>query len=217
MSNSHESGPPDRPKRAFITVIDIRAHPGWWLLGLASVTMVLLWWVDAAPLLRYDRGLILRGEVWRLVTGHWVHGGFRHMALNVVGAWIIALLFTKTYSVRQWLFILAVGMAAIDGGFLAFEPQLQWYVGASGVLHSALAAGAVAWWRVESRGMALALTAVMIGKLTWEQVHGALPFVGSMPVIVDAHLYGAIGGTVAAVLLAIVRRRSAGGASAARL
>jgi hypothetical protein len=37
----------------------------------------------------------------------------------------------------------------------------------------------------------------VLGKLAWEQLHGALPLAGEMPVIVDAHLYGAIGGAVA--------------------
>ena len=36
-------------------------------------------------------------------------------------------------------------VAMIDLGFVLFEPQLDWYVGLSGVLHGALAAGAVSW------------------------------------------------------------------------
>ena len=77
------------------------------------------------------------------------------------------------------------------------EPQLEWYVGLSGVLHGALAAGAIGWWRHESKPLALALTAVLVGKLAWEQWQGALPLSGDMPVVVDAHLYGAIGGALA--------------------
>jgi membrane associated rhomboid family serine protease len=96
-------------------------------------------------------------------------------------------------------------MFAIDLGFLLLEPQLKWYVGASGVLHGALAAGAIAWWRTESRTMALTLSAIVFGKLAWEQVHGALPLAGEMPVIVDAHLYGAIGGAIAVTFIWLIR------------
>jgi hypothetical protein len=81
------------------------------------------------------------------------------------------------------------------------EPQLEWYVGLSGVLHGALAAGAIGWWRHESRALALALTVVLVGKLAWEQWHGALPLSGDMPVVVDAHLYGAVGGALVGGLL----------------
>jgi rhomboid family GlyGly-CTERM serine protease len=172
--------------------------------------MVLLWLVgDKAEIaLRYDRQLILEGEYWRLITGHWVHGSLRHMVLNAAGALVIAFLFLRTYSVAQWLLILAASTLAIDIGFICWEPQLSWYVGASGVLHGALAAGALAWWRVESRVMALALSFIVVGKLAWEHWHGALPLAGEMPVIVSAHLYGAIGGTIAAVCIAMALRHS---------
>jgi rhomboid family GlyGly-CTERM serine protease len=110
-------------------------------------------------------------------------------------------LFPRHYSWRQWLLILLASAAAIDAGFVFYEPQLQWYVGLSGVLHGALAAGAIAWWRQESRPLALALTVVLAAKLAWEQWHGALPFSGDMTVVVDAHLYGALGGGLAGAAL----------------
>ncbi|MFL6551463.1 MAG: rhombosortase, partial [Povalibacter sp.] len=88
-----------------------------------------------------------------------------------------------------------------------FEPQLQWYVGLSGVLHGALAAGAIAWWQHETRALASALTLVLVGKLCWEQWQGALPLSGDMLVIVDAHLYGAVGGLFAGVVLWMFSRR----------
>jgi hypothetical protein len=92
-------------------------------------------------------------------------------------------------------------LLAIDAGFVFYEPQLLWYVGLSGVLHGALAAGAVAWWRHESRLLALVLSVIFIGKLVWEQWHGALPLSGDLPVVVNAHLYGALGGALAGLLL----------------
>src|SRR4030095_320208 len=69
-----------------------------------------------------------------------------------------------------------------------------------------MAAGAIGWWQHESRPLSLALTLVLIGKLTWEQLHGALPLSGDMPVVVDAHLYGALGGALAGAALAMPNR-----------
>ena len=109
-------------------------------------------------LLRYERPAVLHGEYWRLVTGHFVHGSAQHLLLNAVGLGLIAALFPRDYSLRGWLLILASSIATIDLGFVLLEPQLQWYVGLSGVLHGALAAGAIGWWRHESRPLALALT-----------------------------------------------------------
>jgi rhomboid family GlyGly-CTERM serine protease len=179
-----------------------------WLVGLSVVALVLLSlggesWREA---LRYERAAVLRGEYWRLVTGHLVHGTTQHLLLNVLGLGVIAALFPRAFSLLGWLLIAALSVAVIDVGFVLWEPQLEWYVGLSGVLHGLLAAGAVAWWRHESRGFALALTAILIGKLAWEQWRGALPLSGDMPVIVDAHLYGAIGGALAAGVLWALRR-----------
>jgi len=113
-------------------------------------------------------------------------------------------LFPRHYSLPQWLLILLASVVAIDVGFVFYEPQLQWYVGLSGVLHGALAAGAVAWWRQETKPLALALSLVLVAKLAWEQLHGALPFSGDMPVIVDAHLYGALGGLAAGLCICLL-------------
>ena len=119
----------------------------------------------------------------------------------LAGLAVAAALFARDYSLRGWLLILGFSIATIDIGFVFYEPQLQWYVGFSGVLHGALAAGAIAWIRHESRQLALGLLVVLLGKLAWEQWRGALPLSGDMPVIVDAHLYGAIGGALAAGIL----------------
>jgi rhomboid family GlyGly-CTERM serine protease len=174
-----------------------------WLVGLLAAVLVLLSLTGESgrQWLRYEREAVLQGQYWRLLTGHLVHGSVQHLLLNGVGLGLIAALFPREYSPRGWLLILGSSVVTIDLGVVLLEPQLQWYVGFSGVLHGALAAGALGWWRHESRRLALALTAVLVGKLAWEQWHGALPFSGDMPVVVDAHLYGAIGGALAAAFL----------------
>jgi rhomboid family GlyGly-CTERM serine protease len=181
---------------------------GAWLVGLLGTVVVLLWLTGDAgrELLRYERAAVLQGQYWRLLTGHLVHGSGQHLLLNAVGLGLIAALFPREYTLRGWLLILASSVAVIDLGFVLLEPQLEWYVGLSGVLHGALAAGAIGWWSHESKPLAAALTAVLVGKLAWEQWHGALPLSGDMPVVVDAHLYGAIGGALAGALLVLHNR-----------
>jgi rhomboid family GlyGly-CTERM serine protease len=181
---------------------------GAWLVGLLAAVLVLLGLTGdtGRELLRYERLAVLHGEYWRLITGHLVHGSTQHLLLNAVGLGLVAALFPREYSLRGWLLILAGSLVIIDLGFVLLEPQLEWYVGLSGVLHGALAAGAIGWWKHESKLLALALTAVLVGKLAWEQWQGALPLSGDMPVVVDAHLYGAIGGVLAGACLALHNR-----------
>jgi rhomboid family GlyGly-CTERM serine protease len=149
--------------------------------------------------LRYDRGALGAGQLWRLVSAHIVHLDLRHTILNAAGLLLLWALFIRDYRPRQWFLILLAATAAIDAGLWFRDTQVIWYVGASGVLHGVLAAGVLAQLRRrEPSGLVLAV--LLIAKLGYEQVAGPLPFAGSaVPVVVDAHLYGVLGGLAAAL------------------
>jgi rhomboid family GlyGly-CTERM serine protease len=153
--------------------------------------------------LRYERGGLAHAELWRLMTGHVVHLGWTHAALNLAGLGLMWALFFGDYAPRQWSLVLAGAALAIDGGFWFIEPQLAWYVGLSGVLHGVMSAGTLAHLRRRDWD-AWILVAFIVGKLVWEQTHGALPLSGTegeLRVVVDAHFYGAIGGLLVALWL----------------
>ena len=158
---------------------------------------------------RFDRDLIISGQYWRLLTGHFVHLGLSHFALNAAALLLVWYLVGNQYSTLQWLLIGCASIAAMDLGFWLFEPDLNWYVGLSGLLHGILAAGIVASWR-RDRLTALLLAVLVVAKLVYEQVAGPLP--GSEAssggsVVVAAHLYGAIGGALCATLMLKFRRQ----------
>jgi len=76
------------------------------------------------------------------------------------------------------------------------NPEVQRYVGLSGVLHGLFVTGALSETACDRR-WGLGLLAAVGAKLAYEQLFGPLP--GSEagaggPVLVDAHLYGALGG-----------------------
>jgi rhomboid family GlyGly-CTERM serine protease len=173
-------------------------------LALALVLIaVQLLGAPAWETLPYDRAAILAGgEYARLVTAHFFHYDLAHLAWNLVGLALVAALFAREFDLRGWIIILVASTVAVDLGFLVFEPQLAWYVGFSGVLHGLMAAGLCAWlWRTPDA--ITALVAVLFAlKLGWEHLMGPLPFTAStlaVPVIHQAHTYGAIGGTAAAL------------------
>jgi rhomboid family GlyGly-CTERM serine protease len=173
-------------------------------LALALVLIaVQLLGAPAWETLPYDRAAILAGgEYARLVTAHFFHYDLAHLAWNLVGLALVAALFAREFDLRGWIIILVASTVAVDLGFLVFEPQLAWYVGFSGVLHGLMAAGLCAWlWRTPDA--ITALVAVLFAlKLGWEHLMGPLPFTAStlaVPVIHEAHTYGAIGGTAAAL------------------
>lgn len=153
--------------------------------------------------LAWDREALAQGQLWRLVTGHFVHLGWSHLALNVAGLGLVVWITGKAFSPVRWLLIALITIAAIDAGFWFLDRDLEWYVGLSGLLHGLLVAGLFVG-ALERDREAIILAAVVLGKLIWEQALGPLPGSASTsggPVIVDAHLYGALGGLLGTLVL----------------
>jgi len=151
---------------------------------------------------RYDRLQIENGEYWRLITGHFVHLGTTHLVLNMAGLVLVWLLVGRYFGRIQWLQVLAIILAVTTASFWLVDEHLLWYVGLSGVLHGLLIAGAIRGYRIlPSESVVICL--IVAGKLAWEQFSGPLPgseSVSGGAVVVNAHLFGAIGGVAAALL-----------------
>ncbi len=163
---------------------------------------------DLAPALRWDRAGIAGGEFWRLASGHIAHLGWSHLGMNLLGLLLVWLLAGNALSSVEWAFVLAVSVVGINAGFWWMSPSLAWYVGLSGVLHALLVAGAsaIAIRDLERRFEALVLLVLLFLKLAYEQLAGPMPGSSAAaggPVVVDAHLYGALAGIVASLVLAI--------------
>jgi rhomboid family GlyGly-CTERM serine protease len=171
---------------------------------LAVLAAVYLAGPEAVRVLRYERLAVLDGEAWRLVTGHLVHADAAHFGWNALGVLLVGFLFARDQSPVQWLVVLVASIVAIDLGFLLLEPQLQWYVGFSGVLHGWMAAGLIAWLRSTRDPITWLVAGLFVAKLAWEHYAGALPFTAesmSLPVVHEAHTYGAVGGLAAGLWL----------------
>lgn len=180
------------------------------LIGLAAFAALLIATSLAGdalvPRLRYERAAIAQGEVWRLLSGQLVHYDARHLLLNLAGLMLLWLLYARDARPREWALVGLAAALAVGVLLYLLEPGVTWYVGLSGVLHGGWAASTVfarRRWRLEANVSAVLLA----GKLLVERFAslGAALDPG-LPVITAAHLYGALGGLVAA--LALARRRA---------
>ena len=187
-----------------------KAAANVWLIPAAiiGISVLILFGGDfGREVLRYDRVWIGQGETWRLLSGHFAHLGWSHLALNSAGLLLIWFLIGDSYTIRDWLIIAAVSLLSIDIGFWLLNPELYWYVGMSGLLNGLLAAGLVPRLRLGKINVETGVLALLlVAKIGWEQFGGALPGSESTsggPVVVDAHLYGAFGGVLAALILRI--------------
>lgn len=172
----------------------LRCHKLWLVLFIVCFFIQLL---NMAPVFRFDRLLIEQWQVWRLISGHLSHLNWSHLLLNMTGLFMVALFFAGYRSNRYWAGALLF-IALLCSAGLLLDNQLQRYVGFSGVLHGLFIIGA-RWEMQRYKTSGLVLMIVIIGKLVWEQMVGALPGSESIAgghVAVNAHLYGAIGGAL---------------------
>jgi rhomboid family GlyGly-CTERM serine protease len=175
-----------------------------WLV-LAAL-LILLQFVGAEQVLRFDRTAIEAGQWWRLLSAHLVHLNWNHLWLNLGGLLLVAIFFSAYCSLRQWLALLLFCALGTGLALYLYDDRLMYYVGLSGVLHGLFLMGA---WR-ESRHYPLAgysLLILLVAKLLWEQLQGPLPGSESMTggrVAVNAHLFGALSAALFILLHQVV-------------
>lgn len=137
--------------------------------------------VHACPglgqVLVYDRSAIANGELWRLVTGQWVHFSMRHLlydslAFGIAG-WMIE---WRTYPNFGWL--CGIAPLVIGMGLFLSEPHLEIYGGLSGVATAAVVF--LALWGLEERGawrwICLIALVATVGKILFESLTGHFVF-----------------------------------------
>lgn len=178
------------------------SHSLWLILLVLSFSLQA---GDQVASWRYDQHLIAQGRFWLLFSGHLVHLNWAHWSLNMAGLAIVALFFSAYGNVLQWLCVLAVSALLVGLGLFWQNPEVVTYVGFSGVLHGLFVYGAIRETRIYPAS-GYALLVLLIAKLLWELMNGALPGSETLisgRIVTDAHLYGALGGALVAGLLAL--------------
>jgi rhomboid family GlyGly-CTERM serine protease len=159
----------------------------------ASITVYLLPGVQR--LLVYDRTAILRGELWRLLTGHWVHFSASHFWFDTFAVGIAGMIVEDRGG--KHLGGLCLTAAIVIGCVqIAVLPRLQICGGLSGiataVVVSLALAGAVEKgpWRL----ICLATLLIVALKIAFEMTTGHMLFVsgGNLTVVPVSHLTGAL-------------------------
>lgn len=159
-----------------------------WLTGLMVVATAVfhLGLGPAAEGLLYQRQAIAGGELWRLVSGHFVHCDSAHLIWNLaamgyiggllerrIGARLIEVVLVSCLGVSCWLWFMKSSLAAYCGlsgmlnGLLAVLLALLWKE-LRHPLVPLVAAGSLLKIAVESAGNQSLLT-----NLSWEAVPGA--------------------------------------------
>ena len=191
------------------SVKNLYQTPAYWLAPLLVLLCVTLQYAGLADTLRFERADIDSGHWWLLLTGNFVHLGSSHLWMNMAGFALVVALVWQHFSTIQWLVLIVASSMVVGVGLWQFNPEVYGYVGFSGTLHGLIIAGCLADLRIYPKSAAI-LLALIVGKLAWEQVAGALPgseSVAGGSVVVDAHLYGGIAGAIIGLLMISLRAR----------
>lgn len=166
-------------------------------MTLAVVVVATTWLGDPARAwLSFDRAEIESGQVWRVFTAGLVHLGAYHAALNLLGLAALLVLCPERPTPVEWLRRLALLSLGTSAGLYWLSPQVQTYVGLSGVLHGLFVLGL--WPMVQRRDLiATGFLLYLVGKLAWEIFVGA-PLSDEQAiggrVVTASHLFGTLAG-----------------------
>ncbi|WP_028868523.1 rhombosortase [Psychromonas arctica] len=151
---------------------------------------------DSHQWFAYYHSGIEKGQWWRLLTAHICHTNGYHFLLNAVGLVVVSTLFLETFKKISLLAASLFSALFISTCLFLLEPDLQWYVGLSGVLHAIFAIGVCdELKKADKWGLILAVGFLI--KIAFEQFNGPSLMTESLiaaTVLVNAHLYGAIAG-----------------------
>jgi len=193
-------------------MLSITGRPHWLTLCAALAVLCLLAWPFPREALDWQPALIAT-QPWRAVTAAFVHWTPIHLAANLAGCAVIALLGWRADFGRREALAGLVALPLTQAGLL-LRPELARYAGLSGELHALVAVAAVTLVITHAGRERLIGAGILVGlaaKLALEHPLGpvlrATPGF-DFPVAPFAHLSGAVSGIVAGTLAwALTMRR----------
>lgn len=177
----------------------------WWfsLVVMTLICASALLSRDAVYSLALIHEKVASGEIWRIVTSQFVHLGFNHTVLNLVGYLIVAASFREDISPKEEMITLLTATVGVGAGIYYFNPEIGWFVGLSGSIYGVLTHFLIIGWR-RSAFLSSFFGLYLLGKFAYERLiaepdNFTANLIGGS-VAIDSHLYGAITGLITGVI-----------------
>lgn len=169
------------------------------LIGLGA--LAIYGSTEMTKLLVFDRPAILRGQAWRLLTGHLVHFSGQHLAANLV-IFAVAGAASELSGRGQYLKLCMASSLLTGASLFIFEPRLLVYGGLSGIATACAAALCLsqAAKRPTHRGLWYGILGLIAAKVVFETLSRRPLFVSSSTVAFEvmplAHCTGMLSAAI---------------------
>jgi len=174
------------------------------LIWLATLTLgasfmytpaekLLLWGGNAAS-------EVQRGEWWRLLTATFLHSGFMHVAMNMLGLYTAGVTVERIYGPRLFLLVYFASGLVGSAMSLHFSAQQVVSVGASGAVFGITGALLVAVFQHRDK-LPKSFSKQMISGIGFFVIYSLIQGFGRQGIDNAAHIGGLLGGCLAAFIL----------------
>ena len=166
-------------------------------ISLLLVILGLHWLVEDKTPLYFNAADILHGEVWRLISGHFIHADLQHLFWNGLGLAVLGSVL-EHHSRHMLLLALGSGIVFVNALLLSPFSQLDYYCGLSGVLNTLLLLALWLEWRLTRSWIIAVITISVIAKTLIEVSQGVSLMTNiSWPPYAWSHVAGLLGGVFA--------------------
>ena len=157
---------------------------------------------EARNSLVWERDAISSGQLWRVLTGSFLHITWTHLTVNLLGYGLLMVLYDKLLDAGEHLLIV-FALAIAVGAQLYMLSDVGWYLGFSGVLVGLYMYLAVTKFNpLPLQGsIILGVIVLKVARERWFAFDSVEWFGDSIPLAADAHLFGAFGG----LMLGLIR------------
>ncbi|WNO59823.1 rhombosortase [Rheinheimera sp. MMS21-TC3] len=147
--------------------------------------------------LTFERSALASGQLWRLISGQFIHLSAEHLLLNLAGLVLVWLLFAEYTAGKRYLWLLPILALGCGMGVWLFAPYIEYYVGFSGVLYGLFTWGALQDVR-QRQPFGRVLLLAIIAKASYEFIFSPIPLasISANPLATAAHLSGVVSALV---------------------
>jgi len=169
-----------------------------WLAIIITAIPVFVYLVlgPAPEWLIFDRKAVLQGEVWRLVTGHWVHSDAEHALWDIAALGILSVILDKQSRVLL-IISLTLGTFGVDIWIWYINESLDYYCGLSGILNTVFISVIFSLWEKTENSILWIIFTGAVAKVLLEIITSQAVFTQTAwPSVPEVHAVGLLIGIV---------------------